>query len=157
QQGGPLPVDAACDCVRQAALALQHAHEQGLVHRDVKPSNLMLTPSGLVKLLDLGLVRRSDEDTEGSSELTASGMVLGTLDFMAPEQAVNAHAADIRADLYSLGCTFYFLLAGRPPFAAASPMDKVFQHQWAEPPALASLRPEVPPAMAALVGKLMAK
>src|SRR5207248_9679986 len=104
----PLPVAEACSLVCQAALGLQHAHERGLVHRDLKPSNLMLTREGVVKILDLGLARVAVAE----DSLTPSGMVLGTPDYLAPEQALNAKAADIRADLYSLGCTLYHLLAG---------------------------------------------
>src|SRR5262249_37439545 len=116
---GPLPVTQACDFVRQASLGLQHAHERGLVHRDVKPSNLLLAAgSGVVKVLDLGLARveRLAEEGETSSYLTREGDMMGTPDFIAPEQALDPHKADIRADIYSLGCTLYYLLAGHPTF-----------------------------------------
>ena len=113
RQQGPLPVAEACEVVRQAALGLQHIHEHGLVHRDVKPSNLMLTPSGLVKVLDLGLARQVNESGQ-EGQITSPGQFLGTLDYMAPEQCDNSHAVDIRADIYSLGCTLYHLLAGEP-------------------------------------------
>ena len=117
RQRGPLPVAEACEVVRQAALGLQHLHEHDLVHRDVKPSNLMLTPSGVVKVLDLGLARQlSGPGQEGP--ITSTGQFLGTLDYMAPEQCDNSHTVDVRADIYSLGCTLYHLLSGRPPFAA---------------------------------------
>jgi WD40 repeat protein/serine/threonine protein kinase len=176
-KSGPRPLTEACDLIRQAALGLQHAHERGLVHRDIKPSNLLLAAAGLrpsaagnqpaaegrsqtavVKLLDLGLARlEAAANDEASGTLTHEGLVMGTLDYLAPEQAKNAHGVDIRADLYSLGCTFYFLLAGRAPFAGCSHMDKLFKHQWEEPPPLEKLRADVPPALAAIVRKLMAK
>jgi serine/threonine-protein kinase len=107
-----LPVAQACHFVRQAALGLQHAHEQGMVHRDLKPHNLMVTPKGQVKILDFGLARFATEQGGGGASLTQSGAIMGTPDYIAPEQALDAHAADIRADIYSLGCTLYFLLSG---------------------------------------------
>src|SRR5262245_61420019 len=124
-QRGALAVPEVCEYVRQAALGLQHAFEQGLVHRDIKPSNLMLGPGPggvlLVKLLDLGLSRgESATHTSESDSLTESGAVMGTPDYMAPEQVRDSKRADIRSDLYSLGCTFYFLLTGRPPFGGAT-------------------------------------
>jgi serine/threonine-protein kinase len=118
QAAGPLPPGEACDYLRQAALGLQHAHERGLVHRDVKPANLLLAEEqGTIKILDMGLARlRPAEEEQSASGLTESGTLMGTLDYMAPEQAMDPHGVDIRADLYSLGCTLYFLLTGRPPF-----------------------------------------
>src|SRR5262249_61552745 len=112
---------------RQAALALQHAHEKGLVHRDVKPSNLMVDGGGTVKLLDLGLARMlpTAEDPRTAEVLTQERAVMGTPDFMAPEQALDARSADIRADLYSLGCTLYFLLTGDVPFPGGTPAQKL--------------------------------
>src|SRR5207247_1772048 len=107
QESGPLPIEQACDYVRQAALGLQHAYERRLVHRDIKPSNLLLTAKGLVKVLDMGLARlREPADGNVTSHLTAEGTVMGTPDYMAPEQGEDASAVDIRADIYSLGCTF---------------------------------------------------
>ncbi|HEV3384484.1 MAG TPA: serine/threonine-protein kinase [Gemmata sp.] len=114
---GPIPVPEACELIRQAALGLQHAHENGLVHRDIKPQNLMLTSKGEVKVLDLGLALLHAERFSLGG-LTGSGQVMGTADYMAPEQWENCHGVDIRADMYSLGCTLYFLLTGRPPFGS---------------------------------------
>jgi serine/threonine protein kinase len=116
---GPLPVNKARNYIRQVALALQHAHEHGLVHRDIKPSNLLLTTKGEeVKVLDFGLAlfQHVSGMEETASELTFTGQVMGTPDYMAPEQALESHEVDIRADIYSLGCTFYYLLTGQPPF-----------------------------------------
>src|SRR5205085_6222885 len=106
QEQGPLPVARACHYARQVAEALRHAHELGLVHRDLKPSNLLVTPDGQVKLLDLGLARLQAEQP-GTEELTGAGSLLGTPDYMAPEQWDDSRTVDIRADLYSLGCTLY--------------------------------------------------
>jgi WD40 repeat protein/serine/threonine protein kinase len=164
---GPLPVEQACDCIRQAALGLQHAFERGLVHRDIKPHNLLLTrtggarqpPAAVVKVLDMGLARLNahGDDEYSSSTLTQEGAVMGTPDYIAPEQAMDSRSADIRADLYSLGCTFYFLLTGRVPFPGGTVMEKLFRHQTQPPPSVLSLRPDVPPSVAAVVHRLMAK
>ena len=159
KERGPLPVDEVCDCVRQAALGLQHAHEHGLVHRDVKPSNLLRTPQGVVKVLDLGLARlnRRSDVGEESGTLTLQGTLMGSLDYIAPEQARDSHTVDHRADLYSLGCTLYFLLAGRPPFPVGSMTEKLAGHLFEEPEPVEKVRPETPPAVAAVVRRLMAK
>jgi WD40 repeat protein/serine/threonine protein kinase len=158
-----LPVPAVCAYIRQAALGLQHAHEKGLVHRDVKPSNLFLCnrgagsgPNGVVKVLDLGLARISD-DPDHSGTLTDTGAVMGTPDYMAPEQILDTHAADVRADLYSLGCTLYQLLSGQVPFPGKTVGHKLFRHQTETARPIEELRPEVSPALAAIVRKLMAK
>jgi serine/threonine protein kinase len=153
---GPLPVALACDYARQAALGLQHAFEQGMVHRDIKPANLMLTPQGQVKILDFGLARMASESGPGSG-LTASGAYMGTPDYSAPEQATDARKADIHADLYSLGCTLYCLLAGRPPFREETPVLTILAHLEKEPPPLPELRPEVPAGLWAVVARLLAK
>jgi eukaryotic-like serine/threonine-protein kinase len=155
EREGPLGFARAAEYARQAALGLQHAHERGVVHRDVKPSNLLLSARGVVKVLDLGLARlRGRADGE---PLTAAGQGMGTVDYIAPEQLRDARSADARADLYSLGCTLYFLLTGRPPFAGESAVEKLLGHLHGEPEPLESLRPDVPPALAAVVRRLMAK
>jgi serine/threonine protein kinase len=159
-RAGPLPVGQACEYIRQTALALQHAHERGLVHRDVKPGNLLLDAAGTkVKVLDLGLallVNRPKSDSP-STALTGEGTVLGTLAYLAPEQALAPHRVDIRADLYSLGCTFYELLTGTVPFPGASFAEVVLLHQSGQPRAIRELRPEVSYEVARIVEKLMAK
>ncbi len=159
KQHGPLPVAQACDWVRQAALGLQHAHERGLVHRDIKPHNLLLTKQGVVKILDMGLARLTvaDEDGEASTTMTQEGAIMGTPDYMAPEQAEESHTVDIRADLYSLGCTLYQLLTGKVPFSGGTLIQKLKKHQSDQPPPLEQVRPEVPSALADIVYKLMAK
>lgn len=171
EQSGPLSVARACDVIRQAALALQHALEQALVHRDIKPSNLMVAPAPdprgddgsaplRVKVLDMGVARvlqRSGAPGESLSTLTQGGAVIGTADFVAPEQIENPHLADIRADLYSLGCTFYYLLAGRVPFPGGSLVSKLDKQRWQDPTPLRELRPDIPAAVALVVHRLMAK
>ena len=121
---GPLPVANACNYVHQACLGLQHAHEQGMVHRDIKPSNLMLARQGnraVIKVLDFGLAKiQSEGPVDGG--LTHEGQMLGTPDYIAPEQIRDARGADIRADIYSLGCTLYYLLTGGPPFHGDQPV-----------------------------------
>ena len=107
---------------------MQYAHEHGLVHRDVKPSNLMLTPEGQVKILDLGLARFRPRSSRTASEMTGTGQAMGTADYMAPEQASDSHSVDVRADIYSLGCTLYKLLAGRPPFAGETDFQILTAH-----------------------------
>jgi hypothetical protein len=155
---GPLPPELACHYIRQAAVGLGYAHGHQIVHRDVKPSNLMLTPDGTVKVLDLGLARLMPgpelSPREGQTRL---GAILGTPDFLSPEQARNASRADARSDLYSLGCTFYYLLTGRVPFPTPAPVDKVVAHATQRPEPIQRFRPEVPPGVTAVVDRLLAK
>jgi serine/threonine protein kinase len=156
---GPLPLAQACEVVRQAALGLQHAHQQERVHRDVKPSNLMLSTEGQVKVLDLGLARLREEQP-WNVELSSGKHAMGTADYMAPEQAADAHAADIRADVYSLGCTLYALLAGAPPFSGpkySSPAKKLVGHARDPVPPLDGLRPDVPDQLLALIDRMLSK
>jgi serine/threonine protein kinase len=123
-QRGKLPAGEACDYAYQAALGLQHAHENGMVHRDIKPANLLRADRGhVVKILDMGLARLAGEQMlvgagagAGNDQLTGTGLAMGTLDYIAPEQIDDAHSVDIRADIYSLGCTLFHLLAGRAPY-----------------------------------------
>jgi serine/threonine-protein kinase len=167
KQGGPLAVPQACDYIRQVALGLQHAYEKGLVHRDIKPSNLVVQGFGpqaedgpLVKILDMGLARIDSHvpaEGEESGTLTHNQAVLGTPDFIAPEQARNPHDVDTRSDLYSLGCTFHFVLTGQVPFPAERAMEKLLKHYLEMPTPVEVLRPEVPAAVGRVVRKLMAK
>ena len=156
---GPLPVANACNYLHQAALGLQHAHEHGMVHRDIKPANLVLARAGrkpIVKVLDFGLAKVASEGNEDSG-LTREGQMLGTPDFIAPEQIRDARSADIRADIYSLGCTFYCLLTGQPPYRGDSIWDLYQAHFSMAAAPLNLVRPEVPAELAALVAKMMAK
>jgi serine/threonine protein kinase len=159
KQRGPLPVANAAFYIHQVANGLQHACEKGMVHRDIKPNNLMLAIEGkkhVVKILDFGLAKATSEKDAGAG-LTKSGQMLGTPDYVAPEQTLDAHKADIRADIYSLGCTLYFLLSGGPPFQEASLFEILKAHHERHPRPLNLMRPEVPVELAAAVAKMMAK
>jgi PAS domain S-box-containing protein len=158
EQEGPLPVAQACDVIRQAALGLQHAHERGVVHRDIKPSNLLLLPGSVVKILDMGLALFTQTPESRTAEgRVQQGVVMGTPNYMAPEQAFEPQTVDIRADLYSLGCTFYFLLTGQVPFPEGTLVKKLRKHRKEEPTPVESIRPEVPSGVLAIVRRLMAK
>jgi eukaryotic-like serine/threonine-protein kinase len=148
----------AVDYVRQAALGLDHAHHMGMVHRDIKPGNLLVDSKGVVRVLDLGLAMFFNED-EGDKALTIQHdeKVLGTADYLAPEQAVDSHLVDARADQYSLGCTLYYLLTGHPPFTEGTLTQRLLAHQMKEPPAVERERPGCPSSLVAIVRKLMAK
>lgn len=154
QEKGPLPVGEACDYIRQAALGLQHAHEKGLIHRDIKPNNLLLDKSGVVKISDLGLVL-IEEPGEDPSRITGVGLTVGTPDFVAPEQARNPRAADIRADIYSLGCTFYYLLAGDVPFPGGTATEKMLRHAREAVPL--PKRPDLPAEVMAILVRMTAR
>jgi serine/threonine protein kinase len=159
KQCGSLPVAQACEYVRQVGLGLQHIHKHGMVHRDIKPGNLMRAhPGHAIKLLDMGLARlRQDEEETDGDRLTRLGFVMGTVDFISPEQALNSGRADIRSDLYSLGCTFYYLLTGQVPFPTVEPMNKLIAHSRESATPIDQLRDEAPPQVCAIVAKLMAK
>jgi hypothetical protein len=149
------PADA-CEAVRQAAVALQHAFERGLVHRDVKPNNLMLDRDGRVRLLDLGLARVTGE--AAGDALTAQGMVIGTADYLAPEQWDRPHAADTRADVYGLGCTLYHALVGRPPFGEHRTLPRKMAAHLNDPPSsIESFCRDVPPGLGAVLARMLAK
>ncbi len=157
QRKVPFPIADACRFTSQVAFGLQHAHEKGMVHRDIKPSNIMIFKSDgrfQAKVLDFGLARfTSEKESDG---LTQQGQMLGTLEYIAPEQMMNAAKADIRADIYSLGCTFYHLLAGQPPFKGTQG-ELMSAHMQREPTPINLLRPDVSPTLAALIAKMMAK
>jgi serine/threonine protein kinase len=142
-----LPAAEACEVVSRAALGLGHLHKYGLVHRDVKPANLMLTPSGQVKLLDLGVARHPHVPAP-REQITSHGQCLGTPDYMDPEQCLDCHAVDGRTDIYALGCTLYELLAGQPPFAGPA---------HAPVPPIRRRRPDVPERLAAVLERMLAK
>jgi serine/threonine protein kinase len=158
-QRRPLPVAEACEVVRQAALGLEHLHQHGLVHRDVKPANLMLAPSRRVKVLDLGVARYRHISALGG-QVTSHGQLLGTLDYMAPEQCLDSRAVDGRADIYALGCTLYELLAGQPPFAGPASVSaflKMKAHIEAPIPPVRERRPDIPERLAAALERMLAK
>jgi tRNA A-37 threonylcarbamoyl transferase component Bud32 len=161
QQSGPLRIPQACESIRQVALGLQHAHERGLVHRDIKPGNLMVARRGsdeppVIKILDFGLARFESESTH-AGRLTQFGKIMGTVDYMAPEQAENPRAADIRADIYSLGCSLYYLLTGKPPFPGKDLVEKLSARTLDDAPSVRNSRPEVSPALDQVLAKMMAR
>jgi len=156
EQEGPLPLPEAISYTLQIAEALAHAAQRRLVHRDVKPSNVLITREGKAKLIDFGLARLRDPDDSGTG-LTASGVTLGTFDYISPEQARDPRNADQRSDTYSLGCTFFYMLAGRPPFPEGTVLQKLLRHQGDEPPDIREFRPDVPEEVARVLRKMMAK
>ncbi len=178
---GPLPVHEACEYLYQTALGLQHAHERNLVHRDIKPVNLFLThvllptkdvegekearryakrkPLPLIKILDWGLasLRTPRGQTQAQMMENIAKGIIGTADYLSPEQAGSAHTVDTRGDIYSLGCTFYYLLTRQPPFPGGSLMQKLMQHQQAEPEPIEHMRPDAPPGVRTILGRMLAK
>ncbi len=152
---GPFDLARTVDVAIQVADALEHAAGRDVVHRDIKPSNIVITPAGRARIVDMGLARLAP--VTGDCDLTASGVTLGTFDYIAPEQARDAREADVRSDLYSLGCTIFYMLAGRPPFAGGTLVQKLLQHQQERPPALDEVRPDVPRRFAAIVERLVEK
>lgn len=155
REQGPFDLARAVDVSIQVADALEHASEREVVHRDIKPSNIVITPAGRARIVDMGLARL--HHLADDRDLTVSGMTLGTFDYISPEQARDPRAADVRSDLYSLGCTIFFMLVGRAPFADGTMVQKLLQHQQADPPALDQLRSDVPRRFAEIVERLMAK
>jgi serine/threonine protein kinase len=164
---GKLPAPEAVRLVRQALAGLQHLHEKGMVHRDLKPANLMVVPGGgattrggVVKVLDIGLGRGlpgGGPDDPTDLGLTVEGAVVGTPDYMAPEQARDARSADIRADVYSLGCVLYHLVGGRPPFGGGGVLAQVLKHATEPPPPLAASAPDAPPGLHPVLSRMLAK
>jgi serine/threonine protein kinase len=154
---GPMDITRAAHYIRQAAIGLQHAHQAaGLVHRDIKPGNILVDRSGIVKVLDMGLARFfHDEDDVLTKKYDEN--VLGTADYLSPEQALDSHSVDIRADIYSLGATLYYVLTGVTPFAEGTVAQKLIWHQTRQPKSVQALRPEVPAELSAVAEKMMAK
>lgn len=147
----------ACDIVVQAARGLQHAHEAGLVHRDVKPSNLLIQQDGTVKILDFGLARLDDDEDEFSLAMITGQDCMGTADYMAPEQTIDSYNVDARADIYSLGCTAYFALTGRVPFPVEATAEKLKSHRTKTPQSVRVHNPKIPQQVAEIVAKMMSK
>ncbi len=156
EQKGPLPLAEALSYTIQVNEALAHADGRGVVHRDIKPSNVLITPEGRVKLIDMGLARLRSADPS-ADDLTQSGVTLGTFDYISPEQARDPRVADIRSDIYSLGCTLFFMLTGRPPFPEGTVLQKLLQHQGDEPPDVRAIRADVPEELSRVMRKMMAK
>ena len=157
KEQGPLDYVAAVDYIRQAADGLGHAHHSGMVHRDVKPGNLLIDSTGVVKLLDLGLARFFKTSDEESLTIKHDEKVLGTADYLAPEQAVDSHQVDARADVYSLGCTLYFALTAHPPFTDGTLVQRLLAHQTKIPPSVRYERPDIDDALLQILDKMMAK
>lgn len=158
QQNGPIPVPQACDLIRQAAAGLQHAHEAGIVHRDVKPDNLLVDAKGNVKLLDFGLALVGGEsDSEFSLAMIFGHDCVGTPDYISPEQSIDCQIADARADVYSLGCTLYLLLSAKLPFPEKNGRDKIEGHRKRLPKPLSEIAPWVPPEIETIVKKMMSR
>jgi eukaryotic-like serine/threonine-protein kinase len=156
QQQGPLDPLLAADYIAQIARGLNEAHANGLVHRDIKPSNVLLDQTGLMKILDLGLARIAQEDDNAITVVNESKL-LGTVDYLAPEQAVNSHRIDGRADIYSLGCTLYFMLTGLPPFPSGSLTERILKHQTKRPMDIRKRREGVPDALVNICNRMMEK
>jgi len=154
---GPMDVHRACHYIYRAAIGLQHAHEARLVHRDIKPGNILIDRQGTVKIFDMGLARFFNDDHEPITKKYDDENILGTPDYIAPEQALDAHSVDGRADIYGLGATFYFLLSGTAPFPEGTEAQKLIWHQVREPKSLREVRPELPEGVVAIVKKMMAK
>ncbi|HEX6987073.1 MAG TPA: serine/threonine-protein kinase, partial [Planctomycetaceae bacterium] len=152
---GRVPVERTVEIVRQIALALDHAHSLGIVHRDIKPSNILLRRDGTATLTDLGLARAIDETA--ASGITRAGYTVGTVDYMAPEQARSSKSADVRSDLYSLGCTWFHMLAGRVPYHEGDLTNKLRAHAHSPPPDPREADPDIPPGVVAVLQRLMAK
>lgn len=155
-RAGPLRVEDALSYTLQIAEAIAHASGRDVVHRDIKPSNVLLMAGNVVKLVDMGLARLHQVASD-ADELTASGVTLGTFDYISPEQARDPRAADVRSDIYSLGCTLYLMLTGQPPFPDGTALQKLIRHSTDDPADIRSLRPEVPAPFAQLIAKMLAK
>jgi len=156
-QEGPLTLPRAALLFAEIANGLDHAHLRGLIHRDLKPSNVLITPNDHAKVLDLGLALIQGELPTDRAVVGGQGYVVGTMDYIAPEQADDAAKVDARSDIYSLGCVLYFALTGRPPFPGGDTRQKITRHRTQEPIPIPELNPSIPPAFAKFLGRLMAK
>lgn len=154
---GPLPVQRAAKLFAEIANGLDHAHSQGVIHRDMKPSNIMVTPKGHAKLLDLGLALIEGEISDSTEVIGGRGYIVGSMDYIAPEQTMDAVKVDGRADIYGLGCTLYFALTGTPPFPGGNSKDKIFRHRKEIPRSMAELNPRIPDEFVNIVERMMAK
>ena len=154
---GPLPASQAADIARQTAAGLEHAHQAGLIHRDVKPENLLVRTDGSVKVVDFGLAMIDENDEEFSMAMILGQDRLGTADYVAPEQALNSYRVDCRADIYSLGCTMYYALTGRPPFPVRSVPEKLRGHRCRKPRPISDTRDDVPEELLAIIDRMLAK
>ncbi|HYH67039.1 MAG TPA: protein kinase [Urbifossiella sp.] len=154
---GPMDLGRAASYIRQVALALDNAFRAGIIHRDIKPGNVLIDRRGTAKLLDMGLARFFKDHTDQLTVKYDDKIVLGTADYVAPEQVANSHAVDIRADIYGLGATYYFLLAGHPPFPSGTVSQKLLWHRTKEPTPIREIRPDVPDEVAAILARMMAK
>ena len=152
--GGPLGFAEAVAVVRAVAEGLRYAASRGVIHRDIKPANLLMSPGGEVKIIDLGLAVQAEDEDE---RVTRDGTTVGTVDYMAPEQARDSRATSERSDIYSLGCTLYFLLTGSPPFPGGDIPSKLHRHVLDPPPDPRRLRPETPEGLVRLIERMMAK
>ncbi|MGE3809554.1 MAG: serine/threonine protein kinase [Gemmataceae bacterium] len=155
--GGPMPVPRAARLFAEVAQGISHAHSMGLVHRDLKPSNILITPTDHAKVLDVGLAIIQGEISADRTVVGGKGYVVGTMDYLAPEQAEDSLNVDARADIYSLGCSLYYVLCGRPPFPGGNALQKIMRHLGEEPTPVTKLNPAIPEGFARIVHKMMAK
>lgn len=154
---GAMDIQRAISYIRQAAIGLDYAFRNSLIHRDIKPGNILIDRKGVARILDMGLARFLNDQTDQLTMKYDDKIVLGTADYVAPEQVANSHSVDIRADIYALGATFYFLLAGHPPFPTGTVSQKLLWHRTKDPTPIRQIRPEVPDNLAVIIGKMMAK
>lgn len=154
---GPMELNRAASYIRQVAAGLDHAFRNGIIHRDIKPGNILIDRKGVARILDMGLARFFRDHTDQLTIKYDDKIVLGTADYVAPEQVANSHSVDIRADIYALGATYYFLLAGHPPFPLGTVSQKLLWHRTKEPTPIRQVRPEVPEGVATIVSRMMAK